>query len=486
MYLGIDLGTSNIKLVLLSSSGKLIDSVSSPLNVERPHPLWSEQHPNDWWHTFDAAMQSLIQRNDAARIEAIGLTGQMHGAVLLDTHGDVIRPAILWNDGRSSEQCKQLKDQVADSEVITGNLIMPGFTAPKLLWLQQNEPEAFARIHKVLLPKDYLRWCLTNDYATDVSDAAGTLWLDVARRDWSDTMLTACGLDRSHMPRLYEGTQITGIIKPALAKRWGMQCVAVVAGGSDNAAGAVGVGVVGQQRGMLSLGTSGVYFVSAQRYSQGCEDAVHSFCHALPNQWHLMSVMLSAASCLQWFADQVAKQPLDRLMQSVESECTIAEDIPYFLPYLSGERTPHNDPLVQGSFIGLTHSTTQQQMLVAVLEGVSFAFADAVEVLHNTGTVAQNITLIGGGTRSDFWRQMLADVLNLPLDYREDGEVGPALGAAKLAQIAIETHRTVSQICTQPRLIKRYHPTPAKHAVLAQRRHKFVALYSALSGHYHS
>src|SRR5690606_16048679 len=318
MYIGIDLGTSGIKVILLGENAAVIDSASAELEVSRPQPLWSEQAPDHWWQALQSCMQQLATRQSLAGVKAIGLAGQMHGATLLDADNQLIRPAILWNDGRAFAQCQQLQQQVPALTQLTGNLAMPGFTAPKLLWLRQHEPEQFNRVAKVLLPKDYLRFCLSGDYASDMSDSAGTLWLDVAKRDWSDELLTACGLNRSHMPALYEGNQITGSLLPELAERWGMPQVPLVAGGGDNAAGAVGAGIVKPGQAMLSLGTSGVYFAVSDGFKANPQSAVHSFCHALPGSWHLMSVMLSAASSLQWYADNVAKTPVAALLEELQ------------------------------------------------------------------------------------------------------------------------------------------------------------------------
>lgn len=302
MYLGIDLGTSGVKAILLSEEGKVIASHGEPLQVNRPHPLWSEQDPASWWRATDAAVLALGQKHSLSNVRAVGLTGQMHGATLLDKQQNILRPAILWNDGRSAQECRELEASVPNSRQITGNLMMPGFTAPKLKWVAKHEPGVFAQIDKVLLPKDYLRWKMSGVFASDMSDAAGTMWLDVGLRDWSDELLAATGLNRSHMPTLFEGSQITGELLASIAQRWHMPVVPVVAGGGDNAAGAVGVGLYRSGQAMLSLGTSGVYFAVSDGFLSNPESAVHSFCHALPNTWHLMSVMLSAASCLDWVA----------------------------------------------------------------------------------------------------------------------------------------------------------------------------------------
>lgn len=436
MYIGIDLGTSGVKAILLNEQGDVVASHTEKLTVSRPHPLWSEQDPEQWWSATDRALKALGQQHSLREVKALGIAGQMHGATLLDEQQKVLRPAILWNDGRCDEECVMLENQVPQSRAITGNLMMPGFTAPKLLWVQRHEPEMFNQIDKVLLPKDYLRLRMTGDFASDMSDAAGTMWLDVAKRDWSDVMLAACKLTRAHMPALYEGSEITGTLLPDVAKAWGMQEVAVVAGGGDNAAGAVGVGMMNAGQAMLSLGTSGVYFAVSDGFLSKPESAVHSFCHALPERWHLMSVMLSAASCLDWAAKLTGLASVPALIDAAQQADELAEPV-WFLPYLSGERTPHNNPQAKGVFFGLTHQHGPAELAQAVLEGVGFALADGMDVVHACGVLPASITLIGGGARSEYWRQMLSDISGLQLDYRTGGDVGPALGAARLAQIAM-------------------------------------------------
>lgn len=485
MYLGIDLGTSGIKVIMLGQDGKVLDSASAELIVSRPFPLWSEQNPQHWWLGLQQCLDQLSQRQSLQGVLAIGLAGQMHGATLLDAANQVIRPAILWNDGRSFLQCQQLTAAVPELPEITGNLAMPGFTAPKLLWLQQQEPASFARVAKVLLPKDYLRFCLSADFASDLSDSAGTLWLDVAKRDWSDQMLAACGLSRAQMPKLYEGNQITGVLLPELARRWGLPSqLPIIAGGGDNAAGAVGAGIVQPGQAMLSLGTSGVYFAVSEGFKANPQSAVHSFCHALPGTWHLMAVTLSAASCLQWYADQVAHQPVAELLAELEKNSIDVANAPLFLPYLSGERTPHNNPNAQGVWFGLSHDSNRSILTYSVLEGVSFALAQGADALHASGLLPHEINLIGGGARSAYWRQLLADVLNLTLTFREGGEVGPALGAARLARLAIEPQTALAVICPPPPVVSQHQPDPERHTVLAARYQRFKALYLALAPHF--
>ena len=476
MYIGIDLGTSGVKAILLNEQGDVVASHTEKLTVSRPYPLWSEQDPEQWWSATDRAVKALGQQHSLREVKALGIAGQMHGATLLDEQQKVLRPAILWNDGRCGEECVMLENQVPQSRAITGNLMMPGFTAPKLLWVHRHEPEIFNQIDKVLLPKDYLRLRMTGDFASDMSDAAGTMWLDVAKRDWSDVMLAACKLTRAHMPALYEGSEITGTLLPEVAKAWGMQEIAVVAGGGDNAAGAVGVGMMNAGQAMLSLGTSGVYFAVSDGFLSKPESAVHSFCHALPERWHLMSVMLSAASCLDWAAKLTGLASVPALIDAAQQADELAEPV-WFLPYLSGERTPHNNPQAKGVFFGLTHQHGPAELAQAVLEGVGFALADGMDVVHACGVQPASITLIGGGARSEYWRQMLSDISGLQLDYRTGGDVGPALGAARLAQIAMNPQRPLSDLLPQLTLEQAHYPDAGRHALYQQRRETFRRIY---------
>ncbi|CNJ38528.1 xylulose kinase [Yersinia aldovae] len=479
MYLGIDLGTSGVKAILLAENGQVIASQSATLSVSRPHPLWSEQNPSDWWQATDKALHALAVEHDLQQVKALGLTGQMHGATLLDKQHQVLRPAILWNDGRSFSQCQALEHAVPESRQITGNLMMPGFTAPKLKWLAEHEPDIFNRIDKVLLPKDYLRFLISGDFATDMSDAAGTMWLDVAKRDWSDEMLAACDLDRQHMPVLFEGNQITGHVRADIATRWGMGSIPVVAGGGDNAAGAIGVGLYQSGQAMLSLGTSGVYFAVIDGFLSNPASAVHSFCHALPDTWHLMSVMLSAASCLDWACQLTGADSVPALLAEVEKTPPAATPV-WFLPYLSGERTPHNNPNVKGAFWGFTHQHGRADLARAVLEGVGFALADGMDALHASGLQPSSITLIGGGARSAYWRQMLADISGKTLDYRTGGDVGPALGAARLAQIAINPNVPLADLLPPLMLEQRHLPDAQRYNYYSGRRIIFKKLYQQL------
>lgn len=479
MYIGIDLGTSGVKAILMSAEGRIVASATTPMTVSRPFPLWSEQEPEQWWVATLTSLRQLAKDHSLDEVEAIGLSGQMHGVTLLDEQHQVLRPAILWNDGRCEAECKELELMVPESRAITGNLMMPGFSAPKLRWVKKHEPDCFAKIDKVLLPKDYLRFLMTGDFASDMSDAAGTMWLDVGARDWSDELLSACHLTRAHMPRLFEGNQITGHLLPELADSLGMKSVPVVAGGGDNAAGAVGVGIVKPGQAMISLGTSGVYFAVSEGFVSNPESALHAFCHALPGTWHTMSVILSAASCLNWVAKLTGFSDVPTMMSTLEAQTPETNVI--FLPYLSGERTPHNNPNAKGVFFGMTHDTGPLQLAQSVLEGVGFALADGLDALHNTGEKPSEIALIGGGARSPYWRQLLADIFNHELVYREGGDVGPALGAARLAQLALAPDGVpVETICPQPALVQTHQPNASHHEALATKRQCFIQLYQKL------
>jgi len=483
VYLGIDLGTSELKAVLVDSEQRLIATARSELSVQRPQPLWSEQDPSAWWRAVEAAMADLRARapRELAAVAAIGLSGQMHGAVLLDDAGRVLRPAILWNDLRSSAECAELERRAPALRRITGNLAMPGFTAPKLLWVANHEPEIFRATAKVLLPKDYLRRRLTGEDVSEMSDASGTLWLDVGRRDWSDAMLEATGLARRHMPRLVEGREPAGTLLPALARAWGLrEGVTVAGGGGDNAATAVGIGAVRDGQAFLSLGTSGVLFVATAAFRPNPAQGVHAFCHAMPGQWNQMAVMLSAASCLRWVTKLTGAADEAALLAEVETlGLETCRRAPLFLPYLSGERTPHNDPHAQGVWFGLNHDTDRASLGYAVLEGVAFGLADGYRALRAVGTDIESASLVGGGARSRLWAELIASALNLPLRRHQGGEVGAAFGAARLAMLAADPKARVEDICPQPALLDRIEPAPWS-ADLAPRFERFRQLYQAL------
>ena len=443
-FLGIDLGTSGVRVVILDENQTLVASEQTSLKMSHPKPLLSEQDPKDWWQAVNTCMHALkASRADALKsVKAIGLSGQMHGATLLDKQQNVLRPAILWNDGRSMLECQELVNREKNAINITGNLIMPGFTAPKLLWVKKHEPDIFKKIDKVLLPKDYIRLKLSGDYATDLSDASGTSWLNVRERKWSSEMLAACDLTESQMATCFEGNEITGQILESLAKEWGLpsECK-IVAGAGDNAASAISINVVQPGTAFLSLGTSGVYFVSDNDYHVNVQKAVHSFCHCLPRYWHQMAVHLSAASCLSWAA-KVFDADVETLMEDAERLDQPSSVV--FLPYLSGERTPYNDTYARGVFFGLNHNTTRAELTQAILEGIAMLFAEGQQAMLDTDISINEVSVLGGGAHSYYWGKILASALQRPLIYRKARTVGAAVGAARLAWLAINEQDPVT------------------------------------------
>lgn len=478
MYLGIDIGTSSVKAVLVDDTGALVAQSSEGLSVSRPHPGFSEQDPNSWW---DATVKAVRGLPAAARsaVRGVGLSGQMHGATLLDAQDRPLRPAILWNDGRSAKECLELENREPRSRAITGNIMMPGFTAPKLLWVAKHEPDIFKRTAHVLLPKDFVRLKMTGEKVSDQSDASGTGWLDVGKRHWSDALLSATDLSRAHMPALVEGSEPSGKVTAAVAEQLQIPQVVVAGGGGDNAASAAGLGVVAPGQGFLSLGTSGVLFVVTDRFRPNPDRAAHAFCHCVPGRWHQMSVMLSAASALDWAAGLVGRaKELPALVESAR-ERGVSRSSPFFLPYLSGERTPHNDPNARGVFFGIRADTDAADLIVAVLEGVALAFADGLDVLIEKGGSINDITVTGGGARLPYWGDLLSAALNRPLTYRVGGEVGAALGAARLAQLAAGSG-TIEEVCTAPPVGRVVQPDPGLTERLASRRRVFTRLYQDL------
>lgn len=483
MFLGLDLGTSELKALLLSGQHQVIATARAPLTVQRPQALWSEQDPADWWRALESVMDQLQrdQPDALARLQAIGLSGQMHGATLLDAHDTVLRPAILWNDGRSGPQCERLMREVPDLSRITGNLAMPGFTAPKLQWVREHEPAVFAKTRRVLLPKDWLRLRLTGEAVSDMSDAAGTLWLDVGRRDWSDEMLAATGLTRDHMPSLVEGSEVSAWLRPELCERWGLPARVPVAGGAgDNAASAVGMGLVRPGQGFVSLGTSGVVFVSGSAFEPNPAQALHSFCHALPGRWHQMSVMLSAASAVTWAARMLAFDSEAALLDAAATLDAGARQLaPMFLPYLSGERSPHNNPLACGAWTGLRAGHGREHLAYAAAEGVAFGLLDGLRTIPASEPPLTTLSLVGGGSRSAWWAQLLADTFGLTLQVHQDSESGGAMGAARLAWLAVGG--ALDAVCTTPPIRQTYVPDATSYALQATRHQRFAALYPALN-----
>ena len=477
MYLGIDIGTSGVKAVLVDEGGAIVAQASDALEVSRPAPGFSEQDPQAWWRATVNAVRGLPAVPRSA-VQAVGLSGQMHGATLLDAEDRPLRPAILWNDGRSTAECIDLEHREPESRAITGNIMMPGFTAPKLLWVSRHEPDIFRQTATVLLPKDYIRLKLIGEKISDTSDASGTGWLDVGRRDWSDAMLVATGLTRAHMPRLIDGSALSGRIRSVVAGELQLPRAVVAGGGGDNAASAVGLGVVQPGQAFLSLGTSGVLFVVTDRFRPNPDRAAHAFCHCLPNRWHQMSVMLSAASALDWVARLTGESDLPRLVATAKARGLSARS-PFFLPYLSGERTPHNDANARGVFFGMNPDTTAADLTAAVLEGVALAFADGLDVLIEKGGSVGEISVTGGGARLPYWGEVLAAALNRPLTYRQGGEVGAALGAARLARLALSGEKA-EDVCVAPPLERVVQPNSALASLLASRRRTFVRLYQDL------
>jgi len=477
--LGIDLGTSELKLALVDAQGALIASAGAPLTVSRPHPHWSEQDPQDWWDALVVAAKALRAKHPDgwSDVKAIGLSGQMHGAVLLDGVRRVLRPAILWNDTRSAAQCDELVRRLPSLPLIAGNLAMPGFTAPKLLWVAEHEPEIFRKVGLVLLPKDWLRWKLTATAVSDMSDAAGTLWLDVGRRAWSTELLEAGGMTAAQMPAVVEGSDVSGTLQPEAALALGLPAgLPVAGGGGDNAASAVGIGAVQPGEGFLSLGTSGVLFVVTDRYRPNPASAVHAFCHAVPGRWHQMSVMLSAANGLQWVTRLTGMASEAALMERVEALSDEARDrAPLFLPYLSGERTPHNDPHAQGVFFGMDNETDAARLGHAVIEGVAFGLADGLQALRDAGTDVRRLSLVGGGARSAHWAQLLADVLDIELQTVDGAEAGGAMGAGRLAWLALG--RDEREVCRPPAPRVLFQPREARRAALRPRLERWRELY---------
>ncbi|HYZ64413.1 MAG TPA: xylulokinase [Acetobacteraceae bacterium] len=477
MYLGIDLGTSSVKALLVDDDDAVLAEASAPLSVSRPHPGWSEQDPADWYEATLAAVDALRELAPEAlgATAGIGLSGQMHGAVLLDAAHRVLRPCILWNDGRAAAECVELESVLRG---ITGNIVAPGFTAPKFAWVRKHEPDVAAATALVLLPKAYLRLKLSGEVAEEMSDASGTLWLDIAARDWSDVALAATGLSRGQMPRLVEGTAQTGRLRPELAARWGMASAPVIAGGAgDNAATAIGLGASAAGDSFVSLGTSGVLWATTDRFRPNPAQGVHAFCHALPHRWHQMGVILAASGSLEWWSS-VCGVPVPDLVDEVGPP-PAGPAGPLFLPYLSGERTPHNDAQVRGAFLGLGAGTSRAALTQAVLEGVAFAFRDGLDALQAAGTRIEHAILSGGGSRSSTWAAILAASLGIPLSRPVAGEYGAALGAARLGRMAV-TGEDPAVVCRKPALADTMHPDKALEDAYAARLARYRAAYPML------
>ncbi len=481
MYLGLDLGTSSIKALLIDGEQNIVGQADASLTVLRPHPGWSEQSPDDWIVAAERAVDRLSENfsQQLSAVRSIGLSGQMHGATLLDKADAPLRNCILWNDVRSHLEATEL-DGDPDYRRISGNIVFPGFTAPKLLWVARNEAEIFDRVATVLLPKDYLRLWLTGELVSDMSDAAGTSWLDTGRRGWSTVLLDKSSMQDDQMPTLVEGSEPSGTLRLELAQRWGMGMSVIVAGGAgDNAAAAIGMGTIGEGDAFVSLGTSGVLFAANNHFRPKPESAVHTFCHAIPDTWHQMGVILSATDSLQWLASLTGKSP-----EELTSELGEEIDAPgrtMFLPYLSGERTPHNDATASGVFAGITHMSGRADMTRAVMEGVAFALRDNMEALGQAGTILKRAIAVGGGSRSSYWLSLIASVLGIQVDVPASGEYGAAFGAARLALMAGEGAEP-SSVATPPKIARSHEPQAKLSAAFEEAYGRFHRLYPAVKG----
>ena len=481
-YIGIDLGTSAVKLLLMEESGKICNIVSREYSLFFPHPGWSEQKPEDWFAQSMEGMKELTKDIDRAQVAGIGFGGQMHGLVTLDKDDNVIRPAILWNDGRTGEETEYLNTVIGKDKLsqYTANIAFAGFTAPKILWMQKNEPENFKKVVKIMLPKDYLAYRLSGSFCTDVSDASGMLLLDVKNRCWSKEMCEICGITEDMLAGIYESYEKVGCVKEDLAKELGLtDHVAVAAGAGDNAAAAVGTGTVGEGRCNISLGTSGTIFISSKNFRVDSNNALHAFAHA-DGTYHLMGCMLSAASCNKWWMEDILNtQDFGKEQEPITAEKLGANDV-YYLPYLMGERSPHNDPAARGSFIGLRMDSTRADMTQAVLEGVAFAIKDCVEIARAQGVEIASSTLCGGGAKSPLWREIMANILGIPLALPQT-EQGPGYGGAMLAAVACGEYATVQECADKLIKIKSVtEPDPALVKKYAARYELWHKLYPTL------
>jgi xylulokinase len=474
MFIGLDLGTSGLKGILIDDTQHVLAEATAPLTVSRPHDGWSEQAPSDWIAAAETVMDALATHG-LNKVQGIGLSGQMHGATLLDAADEVLRPCILWNDTRSADEAAEL-DADPMFRRISGNIVFPGFTAPKLDWVRNHERAIWAKVTKVLLPKDYLRLWLTGDHVGEMSDAAGTAWFNTGARDWSDDLLAATGLSRTHMPRLVEGSAVSGTLRAALAGRWGLtKNVVIAGGGGDNAASGVGVGVVRAGEAFVSLGTSGVLFAANDGYQPDPATAVHTFCHALPNTWHQMGVILSATDSLNWYAGLVGTDSANLTRGLTKLQ---APGKTLFLPYLGGERTPLNSASVRGAFLGLEHATDRDAGTRAVLEGVTFAIRDCRDALAATGTKLKHLLAVGGGSRSDYWLSAIATALNCPVSVPVAGDFGGAFGAARLGLMAATG--AGAEIAALPAIARQIDPDQSLLAAFDAGHARFRAAQTAI------
>lgn len=479
LYIGIDLGTSAVKLLLMDADGTVKNIVSREYPLYFPKPGWSEQKPEDWYQETMAGLKELLQGSDTKQVAGISFGGQMHGLVILDENDEVIRPAILWNDGRTTEECDYLNQVIGKDKLseYTANISFTGFTAPKILWVKKNEPEHFARIKKIMLPKDYIAYKLTGTHCTDVSDASGMLLLDVKKRCWSKEMCQICGITEEMLPELYESYECVGTIKPEIAKELSLpDTVKVAAGAGDNAAAAVATGTVGDGKCNISLGTSGTIFISSAKFGVDKNNALHAFCDA-NGAYHLMGCMLSAASCNKWWMDEIIRTKDYAAEQ--KNITKLGENHVYYLPYLMGERSPYNDPDARATFIGMTMDTTREDMTQAVLEGVAFALRDSFEVARSLGITIGRTKICGGGAKSPLWKKIIANVLNISVDVLETEE-GPSLGGAMLAAVACGEYASVEQAAAKiVKVVDTVEPDPALAAKYEARYQQFKQIYPA-------
>ena len=479
LYVGIDLGTSAVKLLLMDGEGKIQKIVSREYPLYFPHPGWSEQKPEDWYEQVMDGMKELIAEADKSKVAGISFGGQMHGLVILDKEDQVIRPAILWNDGRTYEECDYLNNVIGKEKLseYTANISFTGFTAPKILWVKNKEPENFKKIVKIMLPKDYIAYKLTGVNCTDVSDASGMLLMDVKNRRWSKEMCEICGISEEMLPKLYESYECVGTVKPEIARELGIpETGKVAAGAGDNAAAAVGTGTVGDGMCNISLGTSGTIFISSEKFGVDKNNALHAFAHA-DGHYHLMGCMLSAASCNKWWMDEIIGTSDYGAEQKKIG--VLGENHVYFLPYLMGERSPHNNPNARGTFIGMTMDTTRADMTQAVLEGVAFALRDSFEVAKSLGIKIERTKICGGGAKSPLWKKMIANILNLKVDVIESEE-GPALGGAMLAAVACGEYKNVEEAAAKiVRIVDTVEPEEELVRKYDERYQQFRQIYPA-------
>ncbi len=481
-YIGVDLGTSSVKLLLMDDDGNIVNTVTKEYPISFPKPGWSEQNPTDWYEKTVEGIKELISNIDSSKVAGISFGGQMHGLVILDENDNVIRPAILWNDGRTTKECDFLNNEYGKDKLTnnTANIAFAGFTAPKILWLKENEPDNFKKISKIMLPKDYLAYRLSGEFCTDVSDASGMLLFDVKNRCWSEEMLELVGIKKEQMAKVYESYECVGNLTKQAASELGLSTsVKVIAGAGDNAAAAVGTGTVGDGKCNISLGTSGTIFIASKNFSVDDNNALHSFAHA-DGYYHLMGCMLSAASCNKWWLDDIIK---DKDYQKEQAEITddkLGNNKVFYLPYLMGERSPHNNPLARASFIGMTMDTTRSDMTQAVLEGVAFAIRDSFEVAKSLGIKIDRTKICGGGAKSPLWRKIIANVLNVKVDILEKEE-GPSLGAAMLAAVGMKRFEDVSEaVDTIVKVVDTIEPDKAIAQRYEYKYNQFKKIYPAL------